>query len=350
MRMFLISRLISQSHIILSQITRPYSHTGNNNIGAKENLHCDDYAAYPGTPSKCTCSYLDIFIPIRLDPSAMPSRSPSPSASPSESSGPSLLGEPSQSPSTVPTLVPSISLQPSFKAERLIAPSPSAAPSEAPSSAPTCFAINQGNFECATFANDGGATIEYSLITKDNTNSAAKNVYKKMFVGGNLQNPGQNTVTVGGHVYYGSLTEPINTNFNGGKTKLSDISSPPLDFEYYEWLATRISAGSYSNGYQVIIEAVPKGSCYNIYDFLGPAAQGTNNGKTLIVFTFSDDICLTKTSDGRQFGPSVLAPFSKVTLTNSGYLDGVLIARSFTTVYDGSIGSEQQLHGVAYSG
>lgn len=87
-----------------------------------------------------------------------------------------------------------------------------------------------------------------------------------------------------------------------------------------------------------------------MYDFLGTNAQGSNNGKTLIVFTFSDNICLTKTPDGRQFGPSVLAPFSDVTLTDAGYLDGIIIARRFTTVMNGNSGGEQQLHGNVYSG
>merc|ERR1712176_711511 len=64
----------------------------------------------------------------------------------------------------------------------------------------------------------------------------------------------------------------------------------------------------------------------------------------------NDDICLTKTRDGRQFGPSVLAPFSKVTLTNSGFIDGIVIAKEFTTVTDSGLGTEQQLHGATYNG
>ena len=63
-------------------------------------------------------------------------------------------------------------------------------------------------------------------------------------------------------------------------TQLSSISTTPLDFEYYEWLATNILAGEYNDGYEVIIETEPKGSCYDMYDFLGPGAQGSNNGKT----------------------------------------------------------------------
>ena len=231
-------------------------------------------------------------------------------------------------------------------------PSSSVSPtvSMVPTSPPSC--VNLNNYECTPFNIDTFDTSDYSIITKEDTVSAAKNVYKKMYVGGNLSNPSSSTVTVGGHVYYGSITEPINTNFNGGMTKLSDLppNNPPIDFEYYEWLATHIEAGSFDNGYEVILVTQPKGSCYNMYDFLGTAAQGSNNGKTLIVFTFDDDVCLTKTPDGRQFGPSVLAPFSKVTLTNAGYLDGIVIAKSFTTVMNGSNGSEQQLHGVSYDG
>ena len=219
-------------------------------------------------------------------------------------------------------------------------------PTPSPTRSPTC---GTQQFECTAFADD--TTINYSVITKENVNSAAHNVYTQMYVGGNLRNPySQSSIAVDGHVYYSSMTEPINTNFNGGKTKLSDMSSPPLDFEYYEWLATHINAGVYANGYRVIVKTQPKGSCYHMYDFLGPDAQGYNQGKTLIVFTFPDNICLTKTPDGRQFGPSVLAPFSKVTLTNAGFLDGIVIARRFTTVFNGNYGSEQQLHGAVYSG
>jgi hypothetical protein len=216
----------------------------------------------------------------------------------------------------------------------------------APSSKPTCAA--GPSFTCTAFYNH--PTYDYSVITKENAASAAKTVYKNMFVGGNFSNPGTSSITVNGHVYHGDIIEPINTNFNGGKTKLSTMGSPPVNFAYYEWLATHLVAGVYSNGYQVIVVTQPKGSCYHMNDFLATTAQGSNNGKTLIVFTFTDNICLTKTSDGRQFGPSVLAPFSNVTLADAGYIDGIIIARRFTTVMNGNSGSEQQLHGNVYCG
>jgi hypothetical protein len=171
-----------------------------------------------------------------------------------------------------------------------------------------------------------------------------------MYVGGKYSNPGTASIAINGPVYYGNTEEPSYTNFNGGKTELSTMKTPPVDFGYYEWLATHVVSGIYNNGYQIIVISKPKGSCYDMYDFLGTDAQGENNGKTLIVFTFSDNICITKTYDGRQFGPSILAPFSEVTLTNAGYIDGIIIAKSFTTVMAGNIGSEQQLHGKVYSG
>ena len=203
-------------------------------------------------------------------------------------------------------------------------------------------------FECVPLKNDPAKG--YSLITKGDATTAAKNVYTKMYVGGTLSNPSSSTVAVNGQVHYGKMQSPIRMNFNGGKTQLGPLDTHPVDFEYYEWLATHILPGQYDNGRKVIVVDEPKGSCYNMYDFLGSGAQGENNGRTLIVFTFSNDICLTKTHDGRQFGPSVLAPFSEVTLTNSGYADGIIIARKFTTVKGGSTGSEQQLHGDTYDG
>jgi len=97
------------------------------------------------------------------------------------------------------------------------------------------------------------------------------------------------------------------------------------------------------------IDGSGKNGCYNLYDFR-PGGQGEDNGNTLAVFNTNDDICLTKTNDGRPFGPSILAPFSKVTLVDAGFLDGVVIAKEFTTVWDGLMGGEFQLHGDSYNG
>lgn len=183
-----------------------------------------------------------------------------------------------------------------------------------------------------------------------------------MFVGGELKNPNGDSIAVDGHVYYGSLhAGSANTwNFNAGSTHLATLSPEnyPIDFGYYEWLALNIQQGtSYANGRKVFVVDMPRASgCYDMYDFLDGDAQGYDLGKTLIVFTYSDTLCLTETHDGRQWGPSVLAPFATVRLTEAGFSDGTIIAKRFSTVGGlggsnwNSKGGELQLHGKMYDG
>jgi hypothetical protein len=56
-----------------------------------------------------------------------------------------------------------------------------------------------------------------------------------------------------------------------------------------------------------------RGGTYNLHDFV-PGGQREDNGKTLVIFNTSEAVTLIKTYDNRQFGPSVIAPFSKVTI------------------------------------
>jgi len=127
---------------------------------------------------------------------------------------------------------------------------------------------------------------------------------------------------------------------------LSDVSA--IDYAHYEWLARNIKS-SEADGKKVIVKNAGKDGCYDLYDFRHNG-QVYDNSNTLVVFNTTDDICFKNTSDGRQFGPSVLAPFSKVTLTRAGFIDGTVIAKEFTTV-DGSYkGTELQLHGSNYNG
>lgn len=93
------------------------------------------------------------------------------------------------------------------------------------------------SFVCMTFNSD--PTSGYSIITKENARTAAKIVSKNMYVGGALSNPDpSSTIVVNGHLYYGDILGTINTNFNGGKTQLSTMATPPINLAYYEWLAT----------------------------------------------------------------------------------------------------------------
>jgi len=177
--------------------------------------------------------------------------------------------------------------------------------------------------------------------------SGAHSAYHQIVVGGKLKNPSNSHVTVDGKVYANTWQGKF--NFNRGVEKINDLSDvSAIDYAHYEWLARNIKS-SEVDGKKVIVKNKGKDGCYDLYDFR-PGGQSYDNGNTLVVFNTTDDICFKKTSDGRQFGPSVLAPFSKVTLTRAGFIDGTVIAREFTTV-DGSYkGTELQLHGSNYNG
>jgi len=214
---------------------------------------------------------------------------------------------------------------------------------------PTVPEKEEFNYECIwpkDFMKD------YSAITSGNLISAAHSVYKNLAVGGTLVNPSNAHVSISGKVYYHNLINK-RMNFNGGKYQIDDLLDIEIDFQQYEWLARNIKSSNI-NGKKVVVKETGndgsgRGGCYNLYDFRN-GGQGEDNGNTLVVFNTDDDICLTKTNDGRQFGPSVLAPFSKVTLVDAGFIDGIVIAKEFTTVSGGRTGSELQLHGDAYKG
>ena len=194
--------------------------------------------------------------------------------------------------------------------------------------------------------------LDYSAITLRNFNSAAKNIYKDVASGEAVNNPYNGHMTFTGRVSYVDYWSGL-INFNSGLQQINDLSDVGIDFCFFEWLAQN-AVSSNSGGKKVVVKNTgndgsgPNG-CYTTYDF-NNGGQGEDNGNTLVVFNTTDDICLTETNDGRPFGPSVIAPFSKVTLTNAGFLDGYVVAREFTTVYGSDKGHEQQLHGDGYTG
>jgi hypothetical protein len=70
---------------------------------------------------------------------------------------------------------------------------------------------------------------------------------------------------------------------------------------------------------------------------------------TLLVFNTRDPITITSSGSGRHFGPSILAPYSDVTLQGrAGHIDGCVIAKSFKT--DGKDADGLKLHGHCYLG
>ena len=101
----------------------------------------------------------------------------------------------------------------------------------------------------------------------------------------------------------------------------------PFEWSAFETLA-RTAVDLNRNGYRV--KVVHQGEEAKSYDGAAfGAEQGEDNGHTLAVFTGTGKVTLVKSRYGRQFGPSVLAPFAQVDLTgDTGYVDGIVIAKS----------------------
>jgi hypothetical protein len=189
-------------------------------------------------------------------------------------------------------------------------------------------------------------TFNFALITKNNAAVGAHAIYLGVAVGGTLSDTTSNESGTVDKTksYVGSLSSNARFNFNGGISQNAALSSI-VDFSHYEWLA-RNAVSSNAGGKKVIV--VDHGGTFNMYDF-NSGGQGSDDGNTLIIFDTDEDITLDKTSDGRQFGPSVIAPFAKVSLKGrAGYIDGIVVAKEFKTTSSNQ--GQLQLHGKAYTG
>lgn len=190
-------------------------------------------------------------------------------------------------------------------------------------------------------------TNQFSLITKGDAEVAAHGIYKGMAIGGELYDPyPTNSKTVDGTAYVGSLSQQSGYNFNKGIEKdvnLTDV----IDFAYFEFLAQN-AQNWYDDDYKVVV--LNEGGTYNTYDFRN-GGQGEDNGKTLVIFNTDENVKLTQTYDGRQFGPSVIAPFSTVHLKGkAGFVDGFVVAKEFRTTGGRDKATQLQMHGDTYRG
>jgi len=251
---------------------------------------------------------------------------------------------PTSSPTLLPTKTPTN--RPSINPTKSPTRNPTGVPTKSPTNAPT----NNPTAPAAPAPECVWPKDKVSAIVLGDMTSGAHNLYKKVAIGGSFINPTNQHLTVNGKVYYGkNLAHKV--NYNGGTQKINDLSEADVDWAHLEWLARNIKESNV-NGKKVVVKtsAKPNGACYNLYDF-NNGGQGYDKGNTLVVFNTDDDLCFTKSHDGRQFGPSILAPFSKVTVkNNAGFVDGIVIAKEFTTVADGSTGGQLQLHGDTYDG
>jgi hypothetical protein len=189
-------------------------------------------------------------------------------------------------------------------------------------------------------------TFDFALVAEGDASIGAHSIYLGVAVGGKLSDgtPDESATFDRTKSYVGSLASNNRFNFNGGISANVPLSEV-VDYEHYEWLAQHAKSSNI-NGKKVVV--VDHGGKFNTYNF-NNGGQGYDNGNTLVIFNTAEDVTLTKTSDGRQFGPSVLAPFSKVILKgNAGFIDGFVVAKEFTCS-GGSQGS-LQLHGATYKG
>ena len=184
------------------------------------------------------------------------------------------------------------------------------------------------------------------MITTGDATIGAHSMYKGLAIGGTLYDGTPNEdATIDNFMSYVNVKDPNSKfNFNGGLTT-GATTVPSSMWARFAFLAEH-AVNSESNGKKVVV--VTSGGTYNMYDFRN-GGQGEDNGNTLVIFNTAQDITLTKTPDGRQFGPTIIAPFAKVTvLGDAGFIDGSVYAKTFVTT--GGNQGALQLHGDTYTG
>jgi len=187
---------------------------------------------------------------------------------------------------------------------------------------------------------------KYSVVTTGNAILGAHNMYKGLAIGGQLRDgsPNENAVVDSTKSYIHELAGTTKFTFNGGKA-IGATEVPDSMWAQFEYLATHAVSSSEGNKKVVVMT---QGGTYNTFDF-NNGGQGEDNGNTLVIFNTDEDITLTKTSDGRQFGPTVIAPFAKVFVKgDAGYVDGSIYAKYVETT--GGNQGQLQLHGDTYKG
>ena len=172
--------------------------------------------------------------------------------------------------------------------------------------------------------------------------------YKAVAVGGTLIDGSPNesgNIKGAWQSSYGALKEGRG-GFSFATTPKSNAKLP-FEWSAFETLA-RTAVDLNRNGYRV--KVVDQGEEAKSYDGAAfGAEQGEDNGHTLAVFTGTGKVTLVKSRYGRQFGPSVLAPFAQVDLTgDAGYVDGIVIAKSVGC--SGQNTGSLQMHGAGYTG
>jgi hypothetical protein len=188
-------------------------------------------------------------------------------------------------------------------------------------------------------------TLDFSIITWGDCTIAGHSMYKGVGIGGAFYDGSPDEYgTIDHTMSYIRYLNPNNKfHFNGGLTVGETV--PQSMYDQLNYVANNAVSAKYHDGYEVFV--LTRGGTYDLYDFIYEG-QGENNGKTLVIFRTHEDVILTS-ANGRQFGPSVLAPFSKViVMGDAGYVDGFVIGNSVHT--SGHEANGLQFHGDGYTG
>jgi hypothetical protein len=211
--------------------------------------------------------------------------------------------------------------------------------------------------------------VGYSLVVKGNSEIGATTINKAVAVGGDF---GDSTVddvcTVGTAPGSGeNFVNYVTTGIWDFKTTLceEDGQGIPFDWAHFETIADQADdSGDQLSDYRVVVidnQRTPalgheEKTVYTMENFTvnGQVGESIDAGKTLVVFRGPGTIVLAprKTDKGvvvPGFGPSVLAPYSKVVLDGAlGFVDGFIIAKQLTDFGDDRI--HLKIHGNTYTG
>lgn len=240
-----------------------------------------------------------------------------------------------------PPSMPPDPLMPPPTAPPPLPPSPPPPPRPPPYSCPldSVFRVGGGGLSSSRAHS---SLHRFALITLGDATVASHTHDGAFAIGGSLydSSPTQHAI-VAGRSYIGrqDAGEAARFHFQGGVVYGPGRS--PFDFTHFEQLARELEASTVA---RERVYVVCSGGTYDFSDFCrdcpGHNHDSPSGYNILVVFNTAETVTLRGTSDGRKWHGSVLAPFAHVIADGAGFIDGIVIARSYA-----SWDSSMQLHG-----
>lgn len=166
----------------------------------------------------------------------------------------------------------------------------------------------------------------YSFISSGDAEISAKSIDSGVAVGLIFQQilP-EHTIDVNGMAYVRDM-QADNVHWNGG-LRIGNAVDSAIDFQQFIFLA-EMAVDHFTDNEMVFVFTTGGGTCWSNDDF-GGARVSPN---TLVIFNTWQDVCLTQSSDGSTFVPTVIAPFSRVDVQQEiGAVNGTIVARDLVT-------------------